>query len=281
MPFGYACSLVVDPNGINTSTGTVLDNPVSQTGDAQAYTLEDYIQFIQSGEILSLQKRTGLLEFLKSMAPKVAPGYTLVRHPTKVGSGFPHIVELNGNGQDPGELPCTDANASWQQYCTKNTVITLHLIDGAGNPVTGSQLKEGGVAIKFTVINAHSGLTLTDADNPNKKNRQGLLAAKSGFEDALLVGSSVEFKCKILALSTQVGQRFQIRVATTDPAAEHTLEYKTFPFMSRARSNISYKAKEVAKRDNSGVASSTVQPEAEAEAEDAEADAAKRQRLVA
>ena len=281
MPFGYACSIVVDPNDIDTSTGTGLDNLVPQTGDAQTYTVADYIRCIESGEILTLQKRTSLLAFLKSMAPKVAPAYTLVRHITKVGSGFPHIVELNGNGQERGELPCTDANASWQQYCTKNTVITLHLIDGAGNPATGSQLKEGGVAIKFTVINAHSGLTLTDADNPNKKNRKGLLAAKSGFEDALLVGNSVEFKCKILALSTQVGQRFQIRVATTDPAAEHALEYKTCPFMSRARSNTSEKANQVAKRDTSGVASSTVQPEAEAEAEDAEAAAAKRQRLRA
>ena len=94
-----------------------------------------YIQDLTAGADLSQSARIGLINLLHTFLTMLPPAVMLIQGgitPPNVGSGFPHIVELNG------ALSVENEACVWQQYKTKKTSITVQLQDEQGAPQPSS-----------------------------------------------------------------------------------------------------------------------------------------------
>ena len=95
-----------------------------------------FIQLLEAQGELPEAARARLITFLRRIeandAAQVTPGTAMLIQgditPLKVGSSFPHIVELNG------ALSAEDEACEWQQYKSKKTHIKVQLQDEQGAP---------------------------------------------------------------------------------------------------------------------------------------------------
>ena len=95
-----------------------------------------FIQLLEAQGELPEAARAGLITLLRRIeandAAQVTPGTAMLIQgditPLKVGSSFPHIVELNG------ALSAEDEACEWQQYKSKKTHIKVQLQDEQGAP---------------------------------------------------------------------------------------------------------------------------------------------------
>ena len=95
--------------------------------------------------------------------------------------------------------------------------------------------------LQLTLLNATTGATLSDADNPRPQ--EGLFSGVAGrhFDPTAILTdkSSHTFKCKVLLLSSDInGALVKIKVSRPNADAADPLYVVTRAFRSRARSNV-------------------------------------------
>ena len=141
----------------------------------------------------------------------------------------------------------------------RTSVVPRVLTD---QPVLGETLKEGGVELQLTLLDATTMQPLSDADKPARTRTEGLLAeTKAGRKVRLelpltvrLTGSRHTFKFFVLLLSSDIGGLMKIKVAPPNANADHPLCVITRAFKSRARSNLhEVGSKRPRSPDNSGL----------------------------
>ena len=111
----------------------------------------------------------------------------------------------------------------------------------AGQPVLGSTLQEGRVELQLTLINATTGATLSDADNPRP--REGLFSGVAGRPYVPMViltdKSSHTFTFSLRLYSSDIdGALMKLKVSPPNADAGDPLCVVTRAFMSRSRSNL-------------------------------------------
>ena len=129
------------------------------------------------GAQLTEPMREGLIRLLRRIAdePSTPAAVRLIQcgvDPPRVGSNFPHLVEVDG-APLPANQSAEGEACVWQQYKSKMTHITVQLRNEHGS-VMGNAVKTGGVELELTLHNADDMELLSNNQNPRKG--QGLLA---------------------------------------------------------------------------------------------------------
>lgn len=148
-----------------------------------------------------------------------------VKYPSQY---FPHEIEVAPAGGTPEE-------ERWAIVRTIYAVIEIRLTDPSGRAIAGTDLKEGGIPLRMSLLRAD---TLQEVNPEENKTDGKIFLFAEGAENVTMVGSHLRYRFRLLMLSSWANRnQFRIMVKPTDPtlAVHKELQMMTRPFTSHAR----------------------------------------------